>query len=166
MWQPRISVFDERGAKTAIINYFKANQAAALLWANDQKPLPPIAEFFAQNIFVAGKLPLLFFNRTAHTSSFEDILEIQYAIDLEVWIAHGKQEYLSAAVPKYAMAIESLLSNLPDSTLAENGKIKIAAQLRQLETTLDAQVPAKKSGFLQRFQTSAQWTIEASAYGN
>lgn len=166
-WQPRISVFDERGAKDALIKFFKANQAAALLWANDGAALPPIAKFFKQTSVVASAFPSLMFNRTSHNWRTEgDLLIVNFAVEMEIAIIHGKQDYLSDVSPKYQMAIESMLANLPNETFAENSKIDLDCKLIEMETVSDVQGKMKKGGYIQIFTTSAQWEINASLYSN
>lgn len=166
-WIPKNQVFDERGAKDALINYFVANQADSLLWANDGVKLPKIEKFQKQTAYVIGAMPYAVFNRTSHTSSFEgDFLIVNFAVEIEVWLKHGKQDVLSDLAPKYAMALESMLANLPDTTFGNNSKIQITTAIEQLETVYDVQGKLNKGGFIQIFQTSAQWRIEASAYSS
>lgn len=166
VWRPKINVFDERSAKSALIAYFKTNQADALAWANDGAALPLIEKFHKQTAYVAGKFPFLVFNRTSHSSQFEDILTIKFAVELEVWLMHGKPDILSDYAVKYSMALESMLVNVPDATFSENSKIRITVEADRMETAFDLQGKLNKGGFIQIFQTSAQWTIEASAYGD
>lgn len=166
-WNPHISVFDERGAKKALKAHILAVQSDALMWANDGAKLPPFKDF---NIHLSPRLvtdfPAITFLNTAHKAKFEDILEIDFAISIEVALQHGKQDWLSESAPKYSMALESILTNLPETTFNENSKIIATVEIEALETTFDVQGKTKKNQFIEVFQIEAQWKIEAAAYND
>ncbi len=164
-WAPKIKVFDEREAKNAIIAYIKANQADALAWANAEyapPSLPPIKVFFKAPSTVTV-FPALTFIQSEHQSVFEDVLLISFSLTLEIAIIHGDQETLADLSKRYAMAIESLLTNMPETTFGDKSIIDITSTMRSLDTVFAVQ-GKYRSKFIQIFQTKAAWTIEAAAY--
>ncbi len=121
-WQPEINVFDERQAKNNLVAYFENVQANALAWANGGAGLKPIKDFHKSPRLVTV-FPALTFLQTEHKTTFEDILIIDFSTTLEVALIHGNGDILTALATKYAMALESMLVNLPETTFNENSII-------------------------------------------
>lgn len=165
-WTPKINVFDERGAKSALKSHILSVQSDALRWANDGAALPGFKE---HNIHLSPRLvtgfPAMTFLNTSHSTVFEDILEITFAVAIEIALQHGRQDWLSENAPKYSMALESILTNLPETTFNKDSKIKTVISIEALETSFDIQGKTKKNQFIEVFQIEAQWKIEASVYG-
>ena len=165
-WKPAINVFDERGAKSALKAWILSAQSDALRWANDGEILP---QFKPANIHLSPQLvtafPSLTFLQTSHTGTWEDLLTVRFAVSVEVALQHGRQDWLSLNAPRYSMALESMLVNLPETTFNQDSKIITVTQIEALETSFDIQGRTKKNQFLEVFQIEAQWRIEASAYG-
>lgn len=162
-WNPKVNVFDERASKDNLIKYFELNQSDALLWANSGAVLPPIRKFH-KSARLTTVFPALTFLQTEHKAQMPgDILIIDFAVVIEIALAHGNQDILTDLAPKYAMAYESLLSNVPETTFNESSIIDVTSTINGLETAFDVQGKLK-SKFIQIFQTRVSWLIEASAW--
>lgn len=162
MWQPAVNVFDERQVKDNLIAYFQANQADALAWANEGNNLQAIKDFHRSPRLVSV-FPALTFIQTNHRSTFDDVLGIDLEILFEAALVNGNQDVLSDISSKYSMALESMLSNMPETTFNEGSIINTKAYLVSLNTVFDVQGKFK-SQFIQVFQTLALWRVEASAF--
>lgn len=163
-WDPDINVLDETNFKTNVTTFLEDNQADALAWASsDADPLPLIREFHRSPRKVT-LFPTLTWLQTSHTSAFpEDSLIVSFDIVLEVVLLHGKPDVLADRAPRYSMALESMIANLPETTLNANSIITIESTRMNLDTVFDIQRELK-SEFIQAFQTKASWVIEASAF--
>mgnify|MGYP003390278047 CR=1 FL=1 len=162
-WTPEISVFDERSVKDNLIDYFEANQADALLWANGGvTPLQSIRDFH-KSPRLTSIFPALTFLQTEHKAIFNDILIVTFSLVLEVALIHGNQDTLTDMGPIYAMALESMLTNVPETTFNQDSIIQVNSTIGGYETSFDVQGKLKNK-YIQIFQTRASWQIEASAY--
>jgi hypothetical protein len=162
-WDPQVQVLDETQIKDNLTAYLQANQAEALKWANGgASGLPAIRDFHKSPRLVTV-FPGLTWLQTSHKSKWEDVLEIDFAIVLEVAIVHGNKDTLASRAPKYSMAIESMLVNVPETTFNQDSIIDITSTGMAVETTFDVQGKYKNQ-FIEVFQTRANWHIEASAF--
>lgn len=163
-WNPDIQVLDARNFPSNILGFIRDNQTDALSWANGGSALPDIESFYKSprlvNVFPS--LTVLQHNYQNAIAS-EDTIQMDYAITLETAILHGLEDYLASNSPKYAMAIESMLANIPETTLNQTSIIEIASVIIKTETAFDL-LDKRKSQFLQVFQTRATWRMEASLY--
>lgn len=166
-WTPSIQVFDERAAKNAVIDYIKSVQTEALAWANGgygPPQLTPIRAFHKVPSTVTV-FPAITIIQTEHESVFDHILAVQFSMTFEIAITHGDQDTLTDLSARYAMAFESMLVNLPETTFSQDSIIDITSTIRGLDTVFGVQGKVK-SKFIQLFQTRAVWTIEAAAYAD
>lgn len=163
-WTPDINRIDTRGFKTNLIEFFRANQVDALKWANDGVALPPIKDFHLCPRLVTI-FPALTFIAADHASAFGDILASTYNVTLEVAIIHGNRDTLALLGPKYAMAVESMLVNVPETTFNQGSIIPITSTPTTTDTVFAVQ-GKYKSQFIEVFQTKATWDIDASAYSD
>lgn len=162
-WDPQVQVLDETQIKDNLTAYIEANQVEALKWANGgASGLPAIRDFHKSPRLVTV-FPALTWLQTSHKSKWEDVLEIDFSIVLEVAIVHGNKDTLAARAPKYSMAIESMLVNVPETTFNQDSIIDITSTGMAVETTFDVQGKYKNQ-FIEVFQTRANWHIEASAF--
>jgi hypothetical protein len=162
VYTPTVNVFDERPIKDNLIGFFEDNQADALLWANNGVALPSIAKFH-RNPRLVTVFPALSLLQTSHKSDYEDLLPVDFEILLELAIVHGNQDELTIRAPKYALALESLLVNMPQTTLMENSIIEAPAFTTGVEVTFNVQGKYKNK-FIEVFQMRAAWKITAPAY--
>lgn len=167
-WPPNnghIQVFDERSLKDNLITFFKANQADAIAWANTAPGLPAIKKF-NKSARLTTLFPALTFLQTEHSAVFPNDIElIVFSIVLELAIAHGNQDTLTDQAAKYAMALESMIANVPETTFRQNSIIPITSTLRDMETVFDIQGKLKNK-FIQISQTKASWVIDAATENN
>jgi hypothetical protein len=155
-WNPTLQVFDPRFIAPNLLAWFKANQADALLWANNGTALPPIKDFF-ENEHTPTRFPVLMINRVQYqTETGEDIAETQIALQFEIILVHGNQDWLALNAPRYSMAFESMTKNIPKSSLETNSKIEFDGVLLQIETNFDF-LKTNGSQFIQSFKTSVNW---------
>jgi len=164
-WPPdeHIQVFDERAIKDNLIGYFKANQVEALTWANAGAGLEPIKKFHT-SARLTSVFPALTFLQTDHSQAFtnSDVAVVVFSLTLELALIHGKQDELTEMAPKYVMALESMLANVPKTTLNESSIIPITSTLSGMETIFDVQGKIK-SRFIQISQTKVSWVIDAAS---
>lgn len=162
-WEPQINVVDVTQIRDNLIEYIKANQVAALTWANAGRMLPHIKSFNISPRLVTV-FPSLTLLQMEHESKWEnDILEIAFAISMEVAIVHGNKDTLADRGPKYSMAMESMLSNVPETTFQQGSIIDITSTGMGAKTTFAVQ-EKYKTQFIEIFQTRASWVIEAAAF--
>lgn len=166
LWEPKINVFDERGAKRALKSHILAVQSDALRWANDGEALPA---FKKENVHLSPRMvtafPALTFLNSSHDWRTEgDILAVRFAVAVEVALQNGRQDWLTENAPKYSMALESIFANLPETTFNRDSKIETTVTIEAMETSFDVQGRTKKNQFIEVFQIEAQWRIDAALY--
>lgn len=163
VWTPKVNAFDATRVKTNLEAYFRANQAAALAWANGGVALPDIKDFHHSPKLVTV-FPALTFLQTSHRSTYEDLLEIDpFEMLMELAIIHGNQQTLSDRSPKYSMAIESMVVNMPATILLANSIIAPPAFTTGTEITFNVQGKYKNQ-YIQVFQLRCAWKITTGAY--
>lgn len=163
-WDPTIQVLDETQIKNNLTAFFIANQVEALKWANGGLAGLPAIKDFHQSPRLVTVFPSLTFLQTAHKSKWdENILEIDFSLAFEVALIHGNKDTLAARAPKYSMALESMIVNVPETTFNQDSIIKITSTGMGVETSFAVQGKYKNQ-FIEIFQTRANWHIEASAF--
>jgi hypothetical protein len=165
VWAPQFQVFDERPIKANLIGYFEANQADALVWANDGTALPEIKKFYKSPRPVTV-FPALTFLQSEHKDEARgDLMIIDFALLLELAIIHGKQDVLDTQSKRYSMALESMLANIPATTFFADSIIQ-AQQMIFAGIQVQYDVQGKfKSGFIDVLQIRTGWQITASLFG-
>ncbi len=162
-YSPQINVLDATQIRDNLISHMSDNQAEALKWANGGVALPSIKDFHKSARLVTV-FPALSFLQIDHESKWdENILIIDFSITLETAIIHGNKDTLADRGPKYSMAIESMLANIPETTFQQNSIIDITSTGMGVKTTFDVQ-GKYKTQYIEVFQTRANWTIEAAAF--
>lgn len=157
-WEPTQKVFDPRFIGANLIAWFEANQELALAWAsaNDPPDLPPVLDFF-ENTRVLTRFPALMINGMSFSTEAEaDMDSITISLEYEINIMDGSQDFLATNAPKYAMAFESMVRNIPKTSLQNNSIINFIGVLASLETILDS-VKTNGSAFMQTITTSLTW---------
>lgn len=162
-WNPSIQVFDESHIREMLTDFILANQEEALVWANGHgQGLPGFVNFFRSPRLVT-KFPCLTFIQSEHTSKWEDILDIEYSMTIECAIIHGDRDEAAAQAIVYATALESMLVNLPETTFSQASKIPITSTGMAVDTKHAVQGQFKSS-YIEVFQTTIKWRLEASAF--
>lgn len=160
-WTPQEQVWDPRHLAANLFAWFELRQAEALAWANDggTPSLPPVADFFL-NERVPTRFPSVMLRRAAYrTKTREDVAEVETVIQFEALLVHGDQQWLAANAPKYAMALESMVKNIPKTSLDENSKIEFTGSLLEIGTTFDF-LRSSGNQFLQSFTVQVNWLCE------
>jgi hypothetical protein len=163
-YQPQVNVVDTRNIRDNLIEHFKNAQAETLKWANDGAALPIIKDFHKAPGRLVTQFPALTFLQLNSKSRWENILESDLTLTVEVAII-GKQDVITDQAPKYSMAVESMLVNVPETTFNQDSIIEVNSTGMAVETTFAVQ-GKYKSQFIEVFQTRAIWRIEASAFSN
>jgi hypothetical protein len=158
-----IQVFDERAIKDNLIGFLAANQTDALAWAKGTGSAIENIKKFQKSPRLTTIFPALTILQTEHSAAFGGggILGIILSMTLELAIAHGNQDTLTDNAPKYVMAVESMLANVPETTFRQGSIIPITSTVRDMETVFDIQGKIKNK-FIQVSQTRISWVIEAS----
>jgi hypothetical protein len=161
-WTPTIKVFDETPIKNNLIGYIQANQVEALKWANAGVALPSISTFHRSNRLVT-QFPALTFLQTSHDASYGEggILMIDFEANMELAIIHGNMDTAADRVVRYAMALESMLANLPETTFRQGSILQITSTAMRFRIT-HAEQGKYKNKYIQVFQARAAWEIEAA----
>lgn len=160
-WNPQINVLDFTAFGGNILTYIKANQNDALIWANDGVALPGFVSFFNSPRLVKI-YPALTILQTEHQEESGDVIDGHYSIVVEAAIQDGDQDRLTENAQKYDLALRSMLTNMPETTLSASSIIETSARINNLQTRFDI-LGKQTNKFLQIFQIQAAWTIEASA---
>jgi len=164
-WNPTIQVFDERPIKDNLIAFIQANQADALLWANDGTALPSIAKFHRSPRLVTV-FPALTFLQSEHKEldNEGDTLDIDFALLLELAIIHGNQDTLVERANRYAMALESMLANVSETTFFADSIIQAQKFIfAGIHVQYDVQGKYKNQ-FIDVLQIRTGWQITASIF--
>lgn len=164
-WSPQVNVLDETQIRNNILGFLRDTQESAFAWAaGDGDALPLIGDkSFHKSPRLVTKFPAITFLQTDHKSKWGEILEIDLNLVIEFAHIHGDQDIAADRSPKYCMAIESMLANVPETTLNQDSIIDITSTGMSIETTFDVQNKYKNQ-FIEVFQTRANWHIEASAF--
>lgn len=162
-WTPQIKTFDARHAAENLLAFFAANQRAALDWAGAApNALASIRNFYNSARLVTS-FPSLTVLQSAHRQRHDDLLLINFSITLETALISGDQDKLTRDARAYALAVESMMRNVPETTLFQNSIIELVGNLTELQTEFDV-LQSRKNQFIQIFQTRGEWRLEASAY--
>lgn len=163
-WTPQIQVFDESHIRDLLTAYVQANQTEALIWANNQRGqgLPGFTNFFRSPRLVT-KFPSWTFISSDHTAKWNEILTVDYSLLIECALIHGDRDEAARQAVVYAAAVESMLVNVPETTFSAESKIPITSTGMAVETKHAVQ-GQYKNGFIEIFQTTVKWEIEASAF--
>lgn len=162
VYSPSINVIDATKFRDNLIQHLEDTQAEALAWANDGRILASIKDFHRSPRLVT-RFPSLTFLQIDHKSNWENILEIDFSVVVEVAIIHGNKDTVASLGPKYSMAVESMLVNVPETTFNQDSIIDITSTGMSVDTTFAVQGKYKNQ-FIEVFQTRATWEIEASAF--
>lgn len=164
-WTPTIAVIDDRFFAKNALDYIAANQRDALTWANGGSSALKVFK----SLFLSPRLVQVFPSLTVigqeHQTAVspEETLQIDFSLTLEGAIQHGKEEYLAENSPKYNLAIQSMLANIPKTTLTQNSIITLEAVIFDQQTSYFP-LAETRSQFLQVFQTRTTWRMESSIY--
>lgn len=160
-WDPTINVVDATQIKNNILTFLAANQVEALKWANGGNSGLDAFKDFHKSPRTVTRFPSVMVLQIEHdTKWFDTIMQITFSIVFETALIHGNADTLADMAPKYSMALESMLSNVSETTFNEDSIIDITSTGMDVKTTFDVQGQYKQQ-FIQVFQTRMNWIIEA-----
>lgn len=160
-WEPQINVVDATKIKNNILTFLAENQVEALKWANGGVSGLDAIKDFHKSPRTVTRFPSVMVLQIEHdTKWFDTIMQISFSIVFETALIHGKPDILADMAPKYSMALESMLSNVPETTFNADSIIDITSTGMEVKTTFAVQGTYKQQ-FIQVFQTRMDWIIEA-----
>jgi hypothetical protein len=165
-WEPKQNTADFRYVVTNLLAYIEANQADALAWASDT-PLEPFVALYPN---AAGRLGSLYPNlmvvRQDQAMDFSgDVLIAGIELLLEGVVTGPDADQLVIDAKAYAMAVESMLLNIPHRTLTASGKQSGLEVIMEMETQFDVLRGQKTAtSFLQLWQTRVVFRIHSAGF--
>ena len=167
-WTPDAKVFDFRHIGQNLLDFVEANQQDALVWAGG--PGLKVFEKFYTN--ASGRLqtifPSLMILDQTTTTDLEDINEGDVALTFEATVTGGDADQLVADTKTYAMALESMLVNIPPASLMAGALITQRSYIVELATAFDITrgfgTGTTPTAFMQIFQTRVVYRLQASGY--
>lgn len=162
-WDPTFKVIDQRPLAQNILNYIGTHQTAALSWANGGPGLDDFAQFYTN---ASGRLQTVFpclmvLSQGLGTDLTGDQVQAAFEIVLEGAVSGPDPDALVEKTKGYAMAVESMVVNMPSDDLVINTNQYHKGFLVTMETVHDV-VTRITSGFLQVFQVRLTFNIITS----
>lgn len=160
-WAPQYKVADVTEVVDNLITYFEANQSDALEWAGVEDG--GFARFYpnAPGRLISKFPSLVFLDQRYETDLSGDALLVGLELRMEGCVTGGNLDTLTLTTKRYAMAMESMLANVPSATLTDSGH----ATLFEIETGYDLAGQLKNANsFLAIFGIRCLYKIVASAY--
>src|SRR5687768_12373809 len=122
-WTPKKKVVDLTKIVDNLLTYLAAQDTDALVWTQPlvDPPLAPFAAFYSNaSGRLATKFPQLIVLDQEHAAEEAetedgDVLVIPFVLTLEVAITGSNTDTLVANTKKYALALESMLANIPSA---------------------------------------------------
>lgn len=164
-WTPTYKVLDTRRIADNLLAYIDASQAEAFPWANGGQPLRLIQEFSDS---VANRTSpvypsIAFVSDDDAEDHTEDHLPAAYRCTFEVMVQSSTPTTAVSEAKKYAVALKSIIRNIPDATLTASTGVTVAV-LEQLETGFEEiKTNEMQNDFLQVFQIRPSYTLTAAA---
>jgi hypothetical protein len=160
-WTPDFKVIDQRTLAENILGYLEANQTDALAWAGTG--LRDFVRFYTN---ASGRLAtefpcLMILTQNLETDLTGDQLQGDLQLVLEGALSGSDTDQLVADAKKYAMAVESMLANIPSTTVATDANQYHKVFITELETRHDI-IKTITSGFLQIFQVRVRYAVLTS----
>lgn len=171
-WVPQKQVIDLTLIVSNLLSYIGTNDADALAWSNGGTALAQFAGLYPN---ATGRLSTLFpqiivldQEHLSEESETEegDVLVVKLALTLEIALTGPNADTLVLTTKKYAMALESMLANIPAATLTAGSLVQTHASLTRLQTAFDQVQGAAKnaSSWLQIFQTRVEYQLITPAF--
>jgi len=165
-WAPKAKVIDLSPVADNLLGYLETNQSAALDWADGGDGIPEFQKFYTNS---SGRLQTIFPSLMILTQTVAtelgDILDGGLSLTLEGTIAGPETDALVANTKIYAKAVESMLANIPATTLTAASDPVMRSSLMEIETRHDVvRSIVGVSGFVQVFQVQCLYRLTASGY--
>lgn len=162
-WTPAKQVLDLTPIADNLLGYFEAQQAGALSWAGASGEFQ---KFYTNS---GGRLQTMFPSLMILTQECEvdlsgDILKGEYQLVLEGTVSGPDTDELVLESKKYALAVESMLMNIPTAIMAASTDITGMALTEQATVFDMVRGLVKVSGFVQVFQIRSKFVFIAEAF--
>jgi len=168
VWTPKTKTVDAGKLEANIIAFIRANQADALLWANGGTSAVKPFNFLVDNLANQGLpgLPVLMITgKEKQTNRASDLDVSGFSIQFEGIVLGKNADALVVLTEKYAAALESMLINIPDTTLLAGTTEQIIEN--EPDTSIsygEIGMNEQESALLQVFTLRVTYTLYASAY--
>lgn len=169
-WAPTKQVIDLSGVVDNLLEYIETNQADAHLWANGE----PLDDYKALYPNATGRLstkfPHLIVLDQEHKGEDTDteqgeVLAITLVLTLEGAVTGSNVDTVVNNAKKYALALESMLMNIPSATLTGSASVHgYCAGYQTASDLFKAHGGKTASSWLQIFQTRCEYRLITSAF--
>lgn len=171
MWPPdnERKVFDLTGVVENILDYIEEFNEDALGWANDGTALAPFESLYPN---APGRLITMFPSLVCLSQKYEtdlkgDVLIAALELKFEGCVAGHQLDDLVLNTKKYAMAVESMLTNIPSEDLTAGYLNPTHGALMEIGSSFDLTGQLQNAtNYLAIFQTSALYQFTMAAFGN
>ncbi len=163
-WQPKHNPLDTTHLEANIVAFIRANQAAALVWANGSamKPFNFAADKIANKEL--PNFPSLSIKRKSISDEVDDITDGDFTIDFEAIIVNGNIADTIKNAESYAKALQSMLLEItPEALLADKTNCYYEGVKVPNITFPEILKDPEKSLFFQDFQVRAVYRFYASS---
>lgn len=174
-WTPTYNLFDKRNIGTNLVNYFKANQADALLWANDENKELDVATKVADSQIVKPIPDEHFFLAASNNNDLwpaftivqsefieaklDGVTVTQLVVLYQIEIVDGRSKFLVAVQDIFRLAFQSMIQEIPNDVLNNGHRRNQIFQLSTIETEEDV-LRTDGNDFYQAFQQRITWEVE------
>jgi len=165
VWTPTSNVFDLTLVVDNLLSYIAANNGAALRWANGGVALPEFVYLYpnAPGRLISKFPALIVIDQAYQTSLDSDILIAALQLKFEGCVSGPNLDELVLKTKKYAMALESMLANVPSATIT--GSATKHGALHEIGSNFDLTGQLKHANsYLAIFQTKCLYKLEMVAY--
>ena len=167
MWTPENKVLDVVNVVDNLLAYIGDNQTDALEWANGGTPMDDFASLYpnAPGRLISKFPALICLSQAYETDLTGDLLIAGLELKFEGAVTGPNLDDLTLNTKRYAMAVESMLANVPSATLSAGATNTIQATLFEIGTAFDLTGQLKTANsFLAIFQTKAIYKITGAAF--
>lgn len=162
-WTPTIKVIDTSVIVPNLITYIKANQTEALSWVNDGAGLRDF-KTISDSIADRSKpiFPRLSVQSSGGKTTGNDLLITGYAISFEAVLNSDNDATIADTARKYDVALSSMISNIPATTLTSGADNTLNATLFSYESQLEELGHTDLKIWYQEWKAEAIYQISGS----
>lgn len=162
-WEPTAQVFDFTQTVANLLEYISDNGSDAIDWASGDTSLPGFAKLYpnAPGRLIQEFPALVVLSQDFETDLTGDVLTAGLRLKFESFVSGPNLDDLVLTAKKYAMALESMLANIPSDTLGAG----TFASLFEIGTALDVSGQFQQgNSWLAIFQTTCVYRVNTAAY--
>lgn len=165
MWTPKQNTFDVSRVVENLFDYLEEQQEDALIWADPERNLKPIAKFYPSAV---GRVKTIFpsvslLDKSLETDDSEDMLVGDLRLRFETVIQGGDSDALVKDAESYAAALDTMLANVSSETLCKGSK---TPEMEAGNLTRDVRFfvisPGTNNIYFQVFHTEVTYRLNAS----